>query len=170
MANGNVIIRPVATVDLAELSALLVETWHATYDTLYGAARVTGITERWHAVEALLAGLQRLESIDLVAVEQGALLGTACCSWEGEVAKLHRLYVRPVAQGRRIGGQLLERVVGDLRRSPGISSILLEVEPRNAGAIAFYRRHGFVDHGHTGDCGGSGDRIAALIMRRSLAD
>ncbi len=64
----------------------------------------------------------------------------------------------------------LSGLSANLRRSPGISSILLEVEPRNAGAIAFYRRHGFVDHGHTGDCGGSGDRIAALIMRRSLAD
>ncbi len=70
MANGDVIIRPVATVDLAELSALLVETWHATYDALYGAARVTEITGRWHSVEALAAGLQRPKSIDLVAVER----------------------------------------------------------------------------------------------------
>jgi hypothetical protein len=30
-----------------------VETWHDTYDPLLGRERVTEITNRWHAVEAL---------------------------------------------------------------------------------------------------------------------
>ena len=34
-------VRTATSRDIAALRALLVETWHATYDELYGAARVT---------------------------------------------------------------------------------------------------------------------------------
>ena len=162
------VIRPVVDADLADLRQLLVETWHATYDAIYGADRVAEITGRWHSLEALAEGLQRSNSADLVAASKDGLLGTAGYSWAAGTAKLHRLYVRPAAQGRGIGGRLLDHVIDDLRRLPAIAAISLEVEPRNTGAIDFYRRHGFMDNGRTGDCGGSGDRIQALILQRSL--
>lgn len=165
---SNVKIRPVLPLDLPGLSALLAETWHTTYDAIYGADRVTEITRRWHSIAALAAGLDQPQSMNLVAEVDGGLVGTACFSWTEDAAKLHRLYVLPAAQGLGIGGRLLDRVIVELRRQPAVSNITLEVEPLNSAAIGFYRRHDFDDAGRTGDCGGGGDRIPALIMRRKL--
>ena len=37
-------VRTASERDLAAVRALLVETWHATYDAIYGGKRVTEIT------------------------------------------------------------------------------------------------------------------------------
>ena len=168
MAGVEPIIRKAEAADLEALRDLLIETWHATYDPIYGAARVDEITGRWHSVEALALSLARPATIDLVSVEGGFLIGTACCAWAADAANLHRLYVRPAAQGRGVGSRLLAAVIGELRRQPAVTSLKLEVEPKNAGAIGFYRRHGFTEAGRTADCGRSGDAIPALVMTRAL--
>jgi len=38
-------VRTVGAHDLEAVRALLMETWHATYDGIYGAAKVTEITD-----------------------------------------------------------------------------------------------------------------------------
>ena len=43
-------VRSASERDLAAVRALLVETWHATYDPIYGAERVTAITDDWHSM------------------------------------------------------------------------------------------------------------------------
>ena len=48
-------VRSAGERDLAAVRELLVETWHATYDPIYGAERVTAITDRL-AFDALAAG------------------------------------------------------------------------------------------------------------------
>jgi hypothetical protein len=40
-------VRTAGERDLAAVRDLLVETWHATYDSIYGAERVTEITDEW---------------------------------------------------------------------------------------------------------------------------
>ncbi len=37
----------------------MVETWHATYDGIYGWQRVAEITNAWHSLENLQAQLER---------------------------------------------------------------------------------------------------------------
>ena len=51
---------------------------------------------------------------------------------------------------------------------PEATLMRLEVEPGNQGAIAFYEARGFRPAGRAGDCGGSGDGIAALMMERPV--
>lgn len=160
-----VAIRSARREDLAEISALLGVTWHATYDGIYSADRVADITSRWHSVDNLANGLDR-PGLFLVAVENGRIVGTlslepAC----GGGLKLERLYVRPDAQGRGIGRRLLD---AGLAAYPDATAIGLEVEPANTQASRFYERQGFAATGNTGDCGGSGDRIPALVMSRGL--
>jgi ribosomal protein S18 acetylase RimI-like enzyme len=160
------VIRPATPGDLAAISALLAETWHATYDGIYGHDRVADITVRWHSVDALGKHVGESGHAFLVAIDDGRIvgtisIGTAC----GGGLKLDRLYVHPNTQGQGHGRALLAAGLGAL---PAGVEITLEVEPANAQAIRFYERNGFVVTGRTSDCSGSGDRIPALVMTRQL--
>ncbi|MEZ5926328.1 MAG: GNAT family N-acetyltransferase [Hyphomicrobiaceae bacterium] len=159
-------IRIARREDLAAVSALLGQTWHATYDGIYGPDRVAEITRRWHSVESLAKGIDRSGARFLVAVEDGRIVGTLSLgAGDAGRLKLDRLYVLPDVQRRGIGGRLLD---AGLAAVPTAEAIDLEVEPANAQAIRFYERQGFVVTGETSDCSGSGDRIPALIMSRTL--
>jgi ribosomal protein S18 acetylase RimI-like enzyme len=161
-----VAIRRATVDDLPAVSALLGATWHATYDGVYGVERVAGITGRWHSVDTLARGLDRPDGCFLVAEASGRMLGTISIGrgCDGEL-KLDRLYVMPNAQGQGLGRRLLEAA---LATCPAARAISLEVEPANAQAVRFYERQDFVVTGRTGDCGGSGDSIPALVMTRRL--
>ena len=50
---ADILLRPAAADDLPAVRALLVETWHDTYDALLGAQRVTEITTDWHSIKNL---------------------------------------------------------------------------------------------------------------------
>jgi GNAT superfamily N-acetyltransferase len=162
-AMGRVTVRTATVADVPAMRRVLVETWHATYDALYGPDRVTAITDEWHAEARLAAGLERADHRVLVACDRdGAVFGTAAVTLvaPGRLG-LDRLYVRPGQQGTGVGTALL---AGVLAGWPGLRRIDLEVEPRNAPAIAFYRRHGFLPAA-AGRCGGV---TTSLVMRRHV--
>lgn len=163
----NVAIRSATPSDLPAVRELLVETWHATYDGIYGAADVTAITNRWHSLENLEKQLAAAECAFLVAESGNSLAGTAYArSTADGLVELARLYVRPVRQGNGIGLRLL---VACASAFPVASRMRLEVEPGNAPAIAFYRRRGFEVSAKTSACGGDVEAAkTALIMEASL--
>lgn len=126
---------------LPAVRALLVSTWHATYDTIYGVDAVTTITDDWHSLPNLAKGLPRDGHVFLVAEEDGEIVGTASATDRGDgLVWLDRLYVHPSRQGRGIGTSLLQAVRAAF---PLARVCRLEVESRNAGGVAFYRRAGF---------------------------
>lgn len=160
-------VRSATTADLPAIRSVLVDTWHATYDSIFGAEMVTGITDRWHAVQMLRPQLGGESSTFLVAERRGAIVGTlyARAACNGSVS-LERLYVLPQAQGSGIGRRLYDAMRA---RFPAAKSIRLEVEPRNAPAIAFYRRIGFAEVGAGAACGGdAAAAIPHLIMQITL--
>ena len=106
-------VRTAGERDLAAVRALLVETWHATYDAIYGAERVTAITDDWHSMRSLKARLTRPRSEFLVA-DDGKQLGGmafAAAGEDGKILMLHQLYVRPAHQGHGVGGMLLDEIL-----------------------------------------------------------
>jgi hypothetical protein len=64
-------VRTASARDLDKVRALLVETWHATYDTFYGVDKVDELTAKWHSIEALRARLQR-KSAEFVVADNGS--------------------------------------------------------------------------------------------------
>jgi hypothetical protein len=74
--------------------------------------------------------------------------------------ELARLYVAPERQGNRIGAALLEAALADW---PRVTVAELEVEARNAQAIGFYRKFGFVP---VGEQMLEGERV--LLMARGF--
>lgn len=161
----SVSIRPAGEADLPAVRDLLVRTWHDTYDAIYGAEKVTEITERWHSVANLRRQIGLPLSLFLVAEAGGRLVGTAKATGSagGEVM-LDRLYVDPGAQRSGAGAALL---AATLDAFPTGTAMVLEVEPANAKAVSFYRKHGFERDGATPNCGGSSG-VAADRMRRRL--
>jgi ribosomal protein S18 acetylase RimI-like enzyme len=160
-------VRTAGEGDLEAVRTLLVETWHATYDPIYGPERVAQITDNWHSIGALRRRLSRPNSEFLVADDGERIAGMAFAAVDkdGKTVMLHQLYVLPAYQGHGIGGALLDEVLGDF---PDAEAVRLEVEEQNSRAIAFYRTYGFEECGRTGDCGVAGSGIPALVFEKPL--
>lgn len=141
MTPAGLIIRDAEAADIAAVRALLVETWHATYDAIYGWQRVAEITNAWHSPENLGAQLARGEGCFLVALIGEEIVATASARREPDhAALLTRLYVLPRHQGQGVGRTLLQVALACFPDAPVVR---LEVESQNEPAIAFYERMGF---------------------------
>ncbi|MDJ0932400.1 GNAT family N-acetyltransferase [Breoghania sp.] len=152
-------VRTVSKDDLAAVSTLLSETWHDTYDGIYGRGKVAEITASWHSIDTLEDQLERPHSEFIVADDGTRLGGVAfaamseqASSDQAKVAMLHQLYVHPDCQGQGIGLDLLEEISNALSDA---SILKLEVDPANTKAVAFYEAAGFAKTVETQDCGGN---------------
>jgi ribosomal protein S18 acetylase RimI-like enzyme len=160
-------VRTAGPRDLPAIRALLVETWHDTYDAIYGRERVTAITDDWHSIPSLQARLDKPNSEFVVADDGKAIAGMAFASAidEGKTVMLHQLYVLPARQGGGIGGLLLDEIESAF---PDADKVRLEVEEANANAVAFYLGQGFSQVGRTANCGKEQSGIPALIYERPI--
>lgn len=162
----SVFVRTAGSRDIPAIRALLLETWHATYDALYGADVVETLTAEWHSPQALQAMIDRDRSDYLVADDGDRLCGCAYAAAAGDDARivtLFQLYVLPELQGRGIGGMLLEEIEQSFFES---ERLRLEVEERNVRAVAFYETEGFTQVGRE-EHGGALPRTV-LIYEKSL--
>lgn len=160
-------VRTASERDLEAIKALLAETWHATYDAIYGVERVDEITAEWHSVASLKARLTRPSSEFLVADDGKTIAGMAFAAAAGDpkVVVLHQLYVLPAFQHAGIGRMLLEEIEGSF---PEARTLRLEVEGANAPAIRFYKTNGFTEAGQSSDCGVAESGIPALLLEKRL--
>ncbi|MBP1874649.1 ribosomal protein S18 acetylase RimI-like enzyme [Ensifer adhaerens] len=162
-------VRTASERDLEKVRALLVETWHATYDTYYGVEKVNELTGRWHSLPALKARLERKDAEFLVADDGRSIGGMGYASMSDTLKKtvmLHQLYVLPKLQGQGIGRDIfaeLETCFPDAER------MRVEVEPQNLHALAFYRAHGFNEVGQVSNCGDEQSGLPALILEKPLS-
>ncbi len=161
-------VRTAGERDLDAIRALLVETWHATYDSIYGAEKVAEITDEWHSIAALRKHLTQPNSDFLVADDGERLGGVAYAraGADGKTVKLHQLYVLPALQGRGIGGMLLDEIIDSF---PDADMFRLEVEEANDKAIGFYLSQRFVQVGSTANCGTEDSGVPALVFERKAA-
>ncbi len=161
-------VRTASERDLPAVRALLVETWHVTYDSIYGVDRVTDITDDWHSIASLKARLVRPNSEFLVA-DDGIRIGGmayAAASTDPSIVILNQLYVSPGLQRSGLGRMLLREIEDSF---PEARIIRLEVEPANAAAVAFYAQNGFAEVGSVANCGGAASGIPALTLEKQLA-
>lgn len=162
-------VRTAAEQDLEKVRTLLHDTWHATYDSLYGVDKVNDIVAEWHAPSALKAKLARKDGEFLVADDGRKIGGMGFAAMSKDMAKtaiLHQLYVHPDHQRQGIGRDLFAELETCF---PDAEIMRLEVEPRNEAAITFYQAHGFEEVDRTKNCGGSSSGLEALVMEKRLA-
>ena len=160
-------VRTASARDLPSVRLLLVETWHDTYDSIYGRERVEQITDDWHSLAALERRLVLPNSEFLVADDGVRIGGMAFAASvdQGATIMLHQLYVLPAFQGTGIGGMLLDEIESCF---PEAGKVRLEVEQENTRALAFYRGQGFAEVGRTENCGHDQSGIAAVIFERPI--
>jgi ribosomal protein S18 acetylase RimI-like enzyme len=159
-----VLIRPALEADLAATRDLLVATWHATYDAIYGAEKVADITGRWHSEDVLAAQLNADGAVFLNAFDDGRLVGTLFAGLQSDgSAMLHRLYIDPQWQGQGVGQALFS---AGLTALGDPETVVLEVEPANESAVAFYEKLGFQVSGDVEQCGGDSG-VPAIVMTRT---
>jgi ribosomal protein S18 acetylase RimI-like enzyme len=161
-------VRTASERDLAKVSTLLGETWHATYDTLYGAEKVSELTAQWYSVAALKARLAQ-KNAEFVVADNGRDIGGMGYASMSETLKkgavLHQLYVHPKLQRQGIGRDLFTELETCF---PDAEFMQLEVEPQNQAALAFYEAHGFVKIGETANEGDGQSGIPAIVMEKPL--
>ena len=128
MSAADVVLRPMRWWDVEPVVAL--------ERVLFGATAWTP--------EAFWSELAHPDTRAYLVAEDpgGALLGYAGVMTPGAEADVQTIAVAPDAQGRGIGGTLLEALV-EQARAAGATSLLLEVRADNSAAIALYERHGF---------------------------
>jgi ribosomal protein S18 acetylase RimI-like enzyme len=159
-------IRTAGERDLPAIRALLVETWHATYDQIYGAARVTEVTDEWHSLESLQRRIERPYSEFIVADDGETIGGMAYAesNADGKLVWLRQLYVLPALHGKGIGGMLMDEI---LDAFPDAETVRLDVNEKNTRAIDFYQGYGFIQTGSEIDLDG---RTQNLFFERRLAE
>ena len=121
-------VRTASERDLPKVSALLAETWHATYDALYGPDKVSEITAKWHSVPALTEKLKRKHAEFVVADDGRVLAGmgyAALSEADPKVAVLHQLYGLEQAAAAHVAYVMV------------VAEALLETAPE-VGALCFH--------------------------------
>lgn len=159
-------IRTASEKDLEAIRALLVATWHDTYDGDYGHDAVHEVSDKWHSLDRLRQNLKTPQSEFLVADDGSTLGGVAYAAMSSDDNLMfHQLYVAKPSQRQGLGAQLLTEM---FECFPKAKTVSLEVDEKNTDAIFFYEAFGFELTGKTDNCGEVNSGIPALIMTRKL--
>jgi len=137
-------LAPLAAADFATVRRLAHEIWHAHYDSIVGPAQVDFMLARRCADDTLAAYLDAADRwFDLLRIG-GEAVGycSHAVARESGVLKLEQLYLAAAHRGRGLGRLMLGHVE---RHAASLASheILLQVNKRNAAALAFYGAAGF---------------------------
>ncbi|NZD53581.1 GNAT family N-acetyltransferase [Rhizobium leguminosarum] len=161
-------VRTAGERDLEKVRALLVESFHATYDSLHGRAKVEDLITHLFSPAALKTRLVRKDAEFLVGDDGRNIGGMGYAAMSQQLTKtvmLHLLYVRPTLQRQGIGRDIFAELETCF---PDAEIMRLEVEPQNAAAIAFYLSHGFTEIGRNENSGAGQSGIPALIFEKPL--
>jgi len=160
-------VRSATKDDLHAVHDMLVATWHATYDAVYGADRVNAITGRYHSLDALRKQLAKPYSEFIIADDGADILGMAYASQKDHrMSILNQLYVHPEHQKQGVGSLLLAEVESAF---PGVFSLQLEVIEANQRAIRFYESRGFErTSSRIDNWGEPNSGISVLVLEKSL--
>ena len=162
-------VRTASEQDLEKVRALLGETWHATYDRIYGVEKVNELHASWHSLAALKARLVNKNSEFLVADDGRTIGGMGYAAMSTEMTKtvmLYMLYVSPSHQREGIGRDIFAELETCF---PDAEIMRLDVDPQNEAAIAFYTAHGFVEAGRSDNSGQGQSGLPTLIFEKPLA-
>lgn len=136
---------PLAAADLPTIRRLAHEIWHEAYPAIIGRDQIdfmlaTRCTDA--ALSAYLGADDRWFDVLRVDGAPAGYCSHASAAEPGAV-KLEQLYLAARHRGRGLGRLMLEHVERHAR-ALGRPAVVLQVNRRNAPAIDFYRRAGFV--------------------------
>ena len=161
-------LRGATPADHAAIVEVFLACWRESYAAVLPARLVDGMTNE-QAASLWRRAMKRSTPDQLVVAEDGEHAGLAgVLRWhideDPNVGWVDSLYVAPRAQGRGVGGRLIDHAVGALTGA-GATELRLFAFEANAPAIAFYRRHGWQPDGTTRVEAEFGEREIRLSRR-----
>lgn len=158
-------VRTASAQDLTRVREILKETWHATYDPIYGHEKVIEITDHWHSIK-LLEDMRHAPHSEFLVADNGTVTGgMAYAIQKDKTIFLKMLYVHPDFHGGKTGLHLMIEIENSFIDA---EVVRLEVEEKNTKAIQFYEKFGFKKVGEVTDCGEEGSNIPALVMEKQI--
>ncbi len=162
-------IRTAGERDLDQIRALLVETFHSSYDPLYGAVQVQRMVDGWNSPAAIRSRILKKEGEFLVADNGREIGGIGYAAMYPKMAKtamLHQLYVKPSCQGEGIGRDIFAELESCF---PAAEIMRVEVALQNTRALSFYERLGFSEVDRMEEWGAPNSGLPAIILEKRLA-
>lgn len=138
-------LKPLTEADFGTLAALSSTIWHAHYSWIISTAQIDYMLADRNTPENLSRYVNSTERwLDLLWLDGRAVgyCGRALLPHPDEM-KLEQLYLLPELHGRGLGALML-RHVESAAHAAGRTRLVLQVNRRNLGSIAFYRKAGFV--------------------------
>lgn len=138
-------IVPALEADLPVVAALAGRIWRLHYPGIISEAQIDYMLARGYALDVLARFLREEGAGLVIARHAGEPVGFAawCRSGTTATTKLDKLYVLPTLHRQGIGRRMIEHVAARAR-ADGATTLVLNVNKRNAAAIAAYRRCAFV--------------------------
>lgn len=134
-------IREATLDDVSDIQKIAKVTWHATYEGIISKEAQDDFLKKAYSIEMLH---HRLDSSHFyVAEENDQVVGFANFSPLDpytNISTLTAIYILPSFQNRKIGSQLLDRGLKELKSA---KKILVDVEKDNQIGKAFYYSKGF---------------------------
>ena len=162
-------IRPARDDDIAGVQQLADAIWHAHYPGIVSPAQIDYMLARGYAAEVLQGFVGRPDRGLELAIADDAL--AAFAAWYvldgSSEAKLDKLYVAVSLQRQGLGGRLLAHVC-DKARAAGATTLILNVNKRNAQAVRAYEKHGFAIRDSVVVDIGEGFVMDDFVMARQL--
>jgi ribosomal protein S18 acetylase RimI-like enzyme len=137
-------IRALEPHEAEAVGRLAREIWLAHYAAIISGEQIEYMLAQRYRPDVIRAELATGEVFWDVLRAGGAMAGFSSYFPSGNPGemKLDKLYVRPSCQRRGYGGLLIVRAA-QVARERGCTRLVLQVNKRNAAAIAAYRKHGF---------------------------
>lgn len=135
-------IRNADESDIPLIRELTLQVWPQTYATILSEDQISYMPGLMYHPDALRKQMSERSHQFLILSIDGDYCGFA--SWGSQttaIARLHKLYVLPIAQGKGAGKALIESIITEARKK-GHGVLELNVNKYNP-AYSFYLRHGF---------------------------
>lgn len=158
-------IRKATTDDINVIRDLAYVTWPVAYAEILSREQLAFMLEKFYSDQALEERFA-LGHEFLIAEDGLGALGFASFDCTGENSHLHKLYVLPSAQGKKLGELLLKKVIFHSREN-GCQRLTLNVNRFNK-ARFFYEKQGFSIDREEDIAIGNGYLMEDYIMGKSI--
>lgn len=170
-----IVLRACTEQDTEMLRELAAQTFCETFAGDCSETDMRGYIQTALSPESVRAQLQNPASLFICAFCDGAAAGYVKLNEapaQGDIhdpdsLEIERIYAYARYHGTGLGGRLMEAALDEARRG-GKKYVWLGVWDKNAKALAFYRKHGFYEHGEHDFLLGE-TVFRDLIMRRDIS-
>ena len=130
--------------DIKTIQEIAYKTWPITYGEILSEAQLKYMLDMFYSEDALTAQFDKKEQLFYVITEQDLTLGFIGIEHNyenGNITKIHKIYILPETQGKGIGKTAIE-AVQKFALENNSASVILNVN-RFSKALSFYERMGF---------------------------